>query len=247
MRRHTPEEGSVKEGKTMNAWRLIISGPSDGPENMSLDEALFTSLIENEVKYPTLRIYCWKLPCVTIGYFQKYYEVASGNLSITRRLTGGLSVHHGSDISYCFTASAHDWPQVYNQEKSYEHIHTGFKEGLLLMGITAEFYPAEEISAAKRCANTLCVKSIFPYDLQVKGRKIVGSSQRRRGAFLLQQGSIHIRPSEEFSSAARQLAKGMEKALSVSFVQEDISPSERAMKDVFVVNRYLTDSWNKKY
>ncbi|MCK5493413.1 MAG: octanoyltransferase, partial [Candidatus Omnitrophica bacterium] len=49
-------------------WRLILDNKEDGFLNMAIDEAIF----DNYMKYkiPTLRIYGWKDPFITLGYGQ---------------------------------------------------------------------------------------------------------------------------------------------------------------------------------
>jgi hypothetical protein len=50
------------------SWRLLITGPSSGAQNMAVDEALLESAIAGGP--PVLRIYAWQPAAVSLGYFQ---------------------------------------------------------------------------------------------------------------------------------------------------------------------------------
>ncbi|GAH10637.1 unnamed protein product, partial [marine sediment metagenome] len=56
-------------GKAMK-WRLINSGYLDGYTNMAIDEAMFTLRATNDMP-PTLRLYGWRPPAISVGYFQE--------------------------------------------------------------------------------------------------------------------------------------------------------------------------------
>jgi hypothetical protein len=45
----------------------------------------------------------------------------------------------------------------------------------------AEFFVPQGNASSVSPQNSVCVQTFFPYDLHIKGRKVVGSSQRRRG------------------------------------------------------------------
>jgi len=227
----------------MDKCRLIVSGRGTGPGNMALDEALFIARGEDSGLPSVFRIYCWENPCVTIGYFQKYADFKTSALPVTRRLTGGLAVTHKSDISYSFITAEQDWPYVYDQEKTYQVIHSGIKEGLSLLGLNPEFYVDQKASTNP----SLCVKTFFPHDVHIKGRKVVGSSQRRRGKVLLQQGSIHLQDQFSFNEVAAALAKGWEKVLRTTLFTTEPEARELELAAVLFREKYSSSSWNEKF
>ena len=49
---------------TAPEWRLIDTGPLDGPANMALDEALL-SCFDKERSRPLLRLYGWAPPALS--------------------------------------------------------------------------------------------------------------------------------------------------------------------------------------
>lgn len=223
-----------------------MSGPGTGPGNMAMDEALLVAGAEGGVDVPTFRLYSWQGPCLTIGYFQKHADFAAMNLPVTRRLTGGLSVNHGFDLSYAFVAAKDHWPHIYNQEKTYEMIHRGVKRGLELLGRHCAFYQGISVGGSDTPGNGICVQTVYPYDLHINGRKILGSCQRRRGASILQQGSVHIRFTEDCRSVAKAFEQGVAAELGVRFEQAQPADAEFMLSQKLAA-KYISDEWNRKY
>ena len=228
----------------MKCFRFIISGPSDGYTNMSLDEAIFECFIKSgKNALPALRIYSWKEKCITIGYFQKYREVESSGTPVVRRVTGGLAVRHFKDISYCLVTDSSCWPYVYNQEKSYEAIHMVVHNSFKSLGITTEIYSNNQPGSK----NSLCTKTFFKNDLTFEGKKILGSCQRRRGGTLIQQGSIHVPVQTDFLGFSESIRKNFQKTVNANVVTGKISIEEEKTKDLLSEQKYTKDSWNKMY
>lgn len=221
-------------------FRLLISGSVSGQENMALDEAIFLQNIDGNNPQSTLRIYTWQSPCVTIGYFQNHSSFAGYNAPVIRRLTGGLGVSHHKDVSYSFVTSEPDWPSIYDQEQTYHMIHSGIRSGLKILGMEPEF------CTGASAPSSLCVQTFFPYDLHIKGKKIVGSSQRRRGKNLMVQGAIHITESS-FEIAARAIASGFEKELDIAFETCNPEEQELILKESLLNSKYNSKQWNEKF
>ena len=70
------------------------AGPLPGALNMGIDEAVLAAVSRGESP-PTLRLYRWSPPCVTVGYFQgleaevDLEACRAGGVDTVRRLTGG--------------------------------------------------------------------------------------------------------------------------------------------------------------
>ena len=58
----------------MQEWRLIVDDPRDGELNMAVDRAILAACEAGQVP-PTLRLYSWKRPTMTVGYAQKLREI----------------------------------------------------------------------------------------------------------------------------------------------------------------------------
>ncbi|MBA3707812.1 MAG: lipoate--protein ligase family protein, partial [Planctomycetes bacterium] len=72
-----------------------------GARQMALDEALL-ELAER----PTLRIYGWSEPTLSLGYFQDYGRIHASlpdqdPPAIVRRITGGGAIWHEHEVTYC--------------------------------------------------------------------------------------------------------------------------------------------------
>jgi lipoate-protein ligase A len=209
--------------------------PRNVAMNMALDEMLF-----NEFDDPVLRIYYWNGPYTTIGYFQKATDVTVSGF--VRRFTGGLTVNHNSDISYCFIVSSDFW-NVYDYCRSYRSVHLVLKKVLQRFGFNS-------VVLNKRVGhiNNICIQTFYENDLVFYGKKIVGSCSRRRGNKLIIQGSIHInlddinrkKFSKEFVSYMAKLIKVGTKSL--KFSTENIKYANKIIDE-----KYSNSKWNNKF
>ena len=80
---------------TRTAWRLVLNPPAPGAWNMAVDEAILDAVGSGEAQ-PTLRLYAWAPPCLSLGYAQPVSDVSMDALrahgwQVVRRLTGLLS------------------------------------------------------------------------------------------------------------------------------------------------------------
>ena len=74
---------------------------------MARDEALLT-LVGTSQSPPTVRLYQWNPPTISLGYFQHYGDYVSlpppaGTLPVVRRLTGGGAILHDLELTYSLT------------------------------------------------------------------------------------------------------------------------------------------------
>jgi lipoate-protein ligase A len=231
----------------MNKLRLIISQASDGPGNMSLDEAIFDTKIKDLSMPSTVRIYTWNKPCITIGYFQKYKDFGAFGLTITRRMTGGLLVAHGTDVSYSFVLDENSWAHIYDQEKTYEEIHKTIKAALEKSGIKLSFVSVEVKNPAVASERNVCVQTLFPYDLVSGNKKIVGSCQRRRGKTLLVQGSIHLPKNTDRQTFYENWEKSLGMLPGIRVARGEMNDSEKKLSDDLMKTKYCSIEWNNKF
>src|SRR3954466_12069034 len=89
-------------------WRLLVTPPASGPENMALDEALMARAIETGEW--VLRVYSWATPTLSLGRNQTArgrYDlgrIRERGLGVVRRPTGGRAILHDREITYSVTA-----------------------------------------------------------------------------------------------------------------------------------------------
>ena len=190
-------------------WRLIKDGYHTGFMNMAIDEAIMIAHREGLVP-PTIRFYQWSPPAVSLGYFQdlkKEIDVdvcKNLGIDIVRRPTGGKAVLHDKELTYSFIIRENH-PLVNNSIlETYKKISGGMIRGLSYIGVTAELVPLREKfksdSLLKREKSeihhsdfkSICFSVPSQYEVQVEGKKIVGSAQVRKREIVLQHGSLLI-------------------------------------------------------
>ena len=174
-------------------WRLIDSGPCDAFYNMALDEALATEVRKGAAP-PTLRLYGWDRPSLTLGCFQETADInieycRSHNIPIVRRPTGGRAILHGDELTYSFSAKTDSGPFSHGLLDSYRRISTAFSMALKKIGVSAESKKKREKDRVLG-RSPLCFQSSSYGELLLENKKLVGSAQKRWSDGLLQQGSI---------------------------------------------------------
>src|SRR5262245_43475162 len=97
------------------AWRLLITPPADGAMNMALDHAL-AQLHTRIPTPPTLRLYRWSPPCISIGAYQPLSDLRldqcrAEGVALVRRPTSGKAILHDQELTYALVARC-DHPLV---------------------------------------------------------------------------------------------------------------------------------------
>lgn len=187
-------------GSDFKNWRLIVDGPLNGRLNMAIDKSLLMASEMSLVTVPTLRIYSWSEPTVSIGYGQKSEDFVFKNIETVKRVTGGRALVHGSDLSYAFVCPKESFKKFgANLMDTYGAISLALARGLKGIGIEVssgnEIFAKEENPELSRIKRA-CFAEISPYELTVKSvrgyKKISGNAQRRLKNSFIQHGSIMI-------------------------------------------------------
>jgi len=177
-------------------FRLITSEPQNGFMNMAIDEAIAISC-DKELSPPTLRLYTWNPPCISIGYFQDVNEDVDiseckrQNIDIVRRLTGGKAVLHNKELTYSIISPSKNHIFQNGIKGSYKAIADCLLQGLKNIGVSGEI---TEMPSRKRGGFSCFLDTSF-YEVSVKGKKLIGSAQKRWRNLFLQHGSVVISPS----------------------------------------------------
>lgn len=198
----------------MDAWRLMVDEPAPGAWNMAVDEALLEAVERGEA-LPTLRLYRWRPAAVSLGYFQEWEravdEAACRELGVdvVRRLTGGRAVFHDVEVTYSVTLPPGHLLAGETVMDGYRRISDALREGLRGLGVDADLARPEPTPAGqgRDALAGACFDSASRYEIEWRGRKLVGSAQLRRASGgVLQHGSIPLRFDPE--RTARALAPG---------------------------------------
>jgi lipoate-protein ligase A len=177
-------------------WRFLDTGPCPAAHNMALDEAIAIAVKQGSAP-PTLRLYGWHEPSVSVGYFQKIMDVDVGycakkNIPLVRRLTGGRAILHGDEITYSFSSKATSGLFSKGLLDSYRKISTAFHLALSKMGITPGLQLVRTSRGLQFSKSPSCFQSASYGEVTINGRKVIGSAQKRWTDALLQQGSIPL-------------------------------------------------------
>ncbi|MDP2232400.1 MAG: lipoate--protein ligase family protein, partial [Actinomycetota bacterium] len=118
-------------------WRLLSAdGPKDGAWNMAVDRAIQLACAAGAAP-PTLRLYTWARPTVTLGRFQPASSVQADacgryGVGVVRRFTGGRGVLHDDEVTYSIVASVPDGVPR-GVAASYRYLCTGLTEAYHLL------------------------------------------------------------------------------------------------------------------
>ena len=185
-------------------WRVVWTPLAPAALNMAIDEAIAES-VESHRSPPTLRIYGWQPPAVSLGYAQaldanvNLQAVLDRGYDLVRRSTGGRAVIHNHEVTYSVAVPPARLACGASVVASYREISRGVELGLTLLGLRACIpHLPDARRASTRSLPTICFAKTIGGDMVVDGRKIVGSAQLRRPGVILQHGSvpIHIDPAE---------------------------------------------------
>jgi lipoyl(octanoyl) transferase len=179
----------------LQQWRLLITPPAPGTWNMAVDEAILEAVEQSKVP-PTIRLYAWDPPCLSIGYAQKTADVDFARLSAhgwdwVRRPTGGRSILHTDELTYSLTAHSSDPRVAGGVLESYQRLSCALLSALHSLNIPAEAKP-DRTPAADQEVGAVCFEIPSNYEIVVQGKKLVGSAQLRRKNVILQHGSFPL-------------------------------------------------------
>ncbi len=187
----------------MTIWRLLHTPPSTGAWNMAVDEAILEHIHRGESK-PTLRLYAWQPPCLSLGYAQPFKDVDMKRLrahgwDVVRRVTGGRAILHTDELTYSVTGSADEPVLAGGVLESYNRLSQALLFAVRELGLQVEV--KEQVAqaavlgggdAAGSKVNPVCFEVPSTYEITVNGKKLIGSAQARKKEGVLQHGSLPL-------------------------------------------------------
>lgn len=192
-------------------------------ENMQVDLDILNKTIENRLQ-PTLRVYSWEPHAVSIGRHQQQSSIdldycKDQNIDIVSRPTGGRAVYHHGDITYSVVIDSKLLKKGDSVASSYKELSGALIIALAELGIN-DVYIAQSRQAYTN--SNACMAISTGADLEYNGKKIAGSAQYRKSAYILQHGSILV--NQDFSQTAR-IFNLKDKKLNCTNIQ-DLVPQE---------------------
>ena len=183
---------------TTELWRFLDSGLLPGAHNMAVDEALLEALLAGETP-PTLRVYGWRPPAVSVGRFQRVD--ASLDLEACRRLgvdvvrrpTGGRAILHTADeVTFSVVVSAARIGATGVMD-AYRALAAGIIAALRSLGLDPRLVERGAPVGPAPAPDPACFAVKARCDLVVGSAKVVGSAQVQRRGVVLQQNSLPLR------------------------------------------------------
>ncbi len=177
----------------------ILTGPDvRGQVQMDLDSEMLAATERDGIT--RLRFYRFVPPSVSLGFHQGDSEIDieechRRGFHVVRRPTGGRAVLHKGDLVYSLSVAEKE-----SSEKAplhlgiYNLVSLAIIEGLSALGIEAGSPESELYNDQGRGRDLpkLCFSTATRHEVQVSGRKLVGSAQKRGHGAILQHGSILI-------------------------------------------------------
>jgi|GEM_PF-2654128 len=198
-------------------FNLIISGGCSGSFNMSADLSLLDKYKTDDdfSSRPTLRIYYFSPPALSLGFFQKDKDIDPGIIEkakqkgydIVLRPTGGRAVLHKNEITYSITASykngifAGKLLETYKKAGEFLNLFfinlglnpdSNFPSYMGMGTGTVADHKQNRSGLPFKKNNFNCFLKAHSYEITFGGKKICGNSQRRSDTAFLQHGSIYI-------------------------------------------------------
>jgi lipoate-protein ligase A len=258
----------------MKTMQLIVEPePLRGSWNMSVDERLFR--LAESSRRTFLRFYRWERPTASLGYSQESSRVIdldfcrTHGVDIVRRMTGGKLVLHDREVTYS-VASADAGLFTETLRDSYRLISQALLKGLERLGVSARL--AETSPPAYIRGTMPCFAFPARDEIEIGGRKIVGSAQKRTGPLFLQHGSIPLEKDEallaavshpgespeslgmtslsealgrpiDFDAAVGPLVQGFADFFGVAFERFTLTAADREAVRALEASKYASDDW----
>lgn len=229
---------------------------------MGRDEALLTR-VGDGASTPTLRLYQWDPPTISLGYFQHYTDYGAlpgpaGDLAVVRRQTGGGAILHDLELTYSLTLPLDHALLAKGPNHLYELAHDAVIACLDELGVASSRCGVTDDSGAAR-GPFFCFARRHCYDVLLGDDKLTGSAQRRTRTAVLQHGSIILgnryaqQPTAEPHVEYEETVEGLRQALplelsgrtGLTLEPGDWLPDELAAAEAFVA-KYAGAEWTRR-
>jgi lipoyl(octanoyl) transferase len=188
----------MSAGIPSQEWRLILSEPASGAWNMAVDESILDAVGRGDV-LPTLRLYAWEPPCLSLGYAQPMSDIDLQGIhslgwDLVRRPTGGRAILHTDELTYSIIGSHNETLLNGSLLESYSKIAQGLLTALEELGVQASIAPDDNTSSLpiKKGQEAICFESPSKFEITVNHKKLIGSAQARRKEGILQHGTLPL-------------------------------------------------------
>ena len=187
-------------------WRLLDTGASSGDFNMHADAVLLEA-VGAGCSPSVFRLYRWDPPAISLGYNQNpkrelnLPRVRSAGIDVVRRLTGGRAVLHWEELTYSVICREGCGRLGASSGAAYREIGRALVAGLRAFGAPVDLHRQDAGQGGRstpEAPKPPCFASTSKWEVTYRGRKLVGSAQRRIRGAILQHGSILTGPRHLF-------------------------------------------------
>jgi lipoate-protein ligase A len=239
---------------------------------MARDEYLFR--LCHEKKCGFFRIYAWERPSFSIGVSQKADKalnldfIKANDCVYVRRITGGKTVLHDHEITYAVASSEDLFFKEHDLYQSYLLISRVLVQALQSLGVRATLSKGSPSELSR--SHNPCFSFPTPNEIEVGGKKIIGSAQKRDKQALLQHGSIPLTMNynlyaaganfspdllarsmttwSDISERSRQeltaaLVQSFRSFIGTDFCQMDFNQEDQRQLTI-LTEKYSSDAWN---
>jgi len=221
----------------METWRLIEEGDCGGFLNMAIDRAILRACGEEKAP-PTLRLYGWKEPALTIGYAQNscrdvdLHRCRAQGIPVVPRPTGGRALLHDKELTYSLVAPIPHPQFPSNLRDAFHAVSKALLFSLSRLGIRgAQMAKPERASSNGRSPS--CFSSLNHHEITVNNKKLIGSAQRRTSRSFLQQGAMWFDCDRELMNSLFHFDRPSARATHLQILQQNtISLNQLCGKEV---------------
>lgn len=238
----------------MASLRLLDDLTADGPEQMAADEALLEAATG-----PTLRVYTWHPPTVSLGYFQDYASIHDRLKTLgpvpplVRRITGGGAIWHQDEVTYALVGVLDREGLPQRTAEVYRLLHGAIRSELQARGAPLQTQD-RTVGDRRYASEPRCFASPAADDLVRDEAKVLGSAARTRGERLLVHGSLKLATNPwdgdavagcglDGSQARAALITAVATALGLKVEPGTWSAAELAARARIRAERYGDDRW----
>ncbi|MGF1519950.1 MAG: lipoate--protein ligase family protein [Nodosilinea sp.] len=229
-------------------WRLIPLIEASGAVQMAIDEWLLDQH-QHHGHPPALRFYTWHPAAISLGASQRrqvpeHWQnlVWQGQpVDLVQRPTGGRGVLHQGDLTYSLVTS-----QIAgSRNQAYRFLCQFLIAGWTDLGVSLAFgQPSRDYGRSHNCFALATSADL----VDAQGCKVIGSAQLRRGAHLLQHGSMGLTINAElwqrvFQTAApleTQAQRALRQGLTTAKIIESLTQAAAACFDCQLIAQSLT-------
>jgi lipoate-protein ligase A len=174
-------------------WRIILGEPRSGAINMAIDAAILAAVEREEVP-PTLRLFRWDPPCLSLGYSQPYSDINEEQLfskgwDVVRRPTGGRAILHTDELTYSVIGPRTEPRLEGGLMQSYRRLSEALSASIQNLGLTVEVHTGKNPQALDQ---PVCFENPSEFEITVDGKKIIGNAQARKKEGILQHGTLPL-------------------------------------------------------